>query len=71
MGQTTDQIASGIDQTREALKSNLEELESRVKSAADWRSYFRKHPGSMVVTALIGGVLLSSMLGKRPPSRQD
>ena len=71
MGQTTDQIASGIDQTREALKSNLEELESRMKSAADWRSYFRKRPGSMIAAALVGGALLSSMFGKRSPGRQD
>ena len=65
MGKTTDQIASEIEQTRENLKSNLEELETRVKDAADWRSHFRKHPGSMVVAALVGGVLLSSMIGKR------
>lgn len=65
MGQTTDQIASDIDQTREALKSNLEELEARAKAAADWRSHFRKHPGSMAAAALVGGALLSLMIGKR------
>lgn len=68
MGQTTDQIAAGIDQTRDDLKSNLEELETRVKSAADWRGHFRKHPGSMIAAAVVGGMLLSSMFGKRPPS---
>jgi hypothetical protein len=71
MGQTTDQIASDIDQTRAELKSNLEELETRVKSAADWRAQFRKHPGPMVVAAVLGGALLSSMIGKRGPSSQD
>ena len=65
MGQTTDQIASDIDQSREQLKSNLQELETRVKSAADWRSQFQKHPGRMVAAALVGGVLLSSILGTR------
>jgi len=65
MGQTTDQITSDIDQTREQLKSNLQELETRVKSAADWRSQFQKRPGQMVIAALLGGALLSSMLGTR------
>jgi hypothetical protein len=65
MGETTDQIAGVIDQTREDLKSNLEELETRVKEVADWRSHFRKHPGSMVVAAVVGGALLSSLMGKR------
>jgi hypothetical protein len=65
MGQTTDQIENDIDQTREDLKSNLEELETRAKAVTDWRSHFRKHPGPMVIAALVGGVLLSSVLGKR------
>jgi hypothetical protein len=71
MGQTTDEIASDIDQTREDLKSNLDELETRVKAATDWRAHFQKHPGAMVVAALVGGVLLSSMIGKRPTARRD
>ena len=67
MGQTTDQIATDIDQSREQLKSNLQELETRVKSAADWRSQFQKHPGRMVMAALVGGALLSSIFGARTP----
>jgi hypothetical protein len=65
MGETTDQITYDIDRTREDLKSNLEELETRVKEVADWRSHFRKNPGSMTVAALVGGALLSAMIGKR------
>jgi len=71
MGQTTEQIANDIDQTREHLKSNLEELETRVKAVTDWREQFRKHSGPMVVAALVGGALLSAMIGKRPPSSLD
>ena len=67
MGQTTDQITSNIDQSREQLKSNLEELETRVKSAADWRTQFERHPGRMMMAAVVGGVLLSSLIGKRSP----
>jgi Protein of unknown function (DUF3618) len=65
MGQTTDQIVRDIDRTREHLQSNLEELESRVKDVTDWRSQFRKRPGAMLVGAVVSGVLLSTMLGKR------
>jgi len=65
MGEATDQIANVIDRTREDLKSNLEELETRVKEVADWRSHFRKNPGSMVVAAVVGGALLSTLIGKR------
>jgi len=69
MGQTSDQIVNDIDQTREDLKSNLEELEIRMKAVTDWRSHFRKRPGPMVIAALVGGALVSSMLGKRSPIR--
>ena len=65
MGQTTDQIVSDIDLTREDLKSNLEELESRVKDVTDWRVQFEKHPVAMVAVALVGGALLSSLIGKK------
>jgi hypothetical protein len=64
MGKTTDEIATDIDRTREDLKSNLEELETRVKSVTDWRSQFDKHPGRLLVAALIGGAMLSSLVGK-------
>ena len=67
MGKTTHEIANDIDQTRSDLKSNLEELETRVKEATDWRAHFRKRPGSMIAAALFGGVLLSLMSEKRSP----
>jgi hypothetical protein len=64
MGKTADQITSEIDLAREQLEANLHELETRVKSATDWRAQFGKHPGAMVAGALLGGMLLSSMLGR-------
>ena len=65
MDKTTDQIANDIDRTRDHLKANLEELETRMKAVADWRSHFQKRPGSLLVAAMVGGVLLSTMMGKR------
>ena len=64
MGETTDQIETEIARKREDLKSNLEELETRVKDVADWRSQFRKHPAAMITAALAGGVLLAALIGK-------
>jgi ElaB/YqjD/DUF883 family membrane-anchored ribosome-binding protein len=65
MGETADQIENEIDHTREALKSNLEELETRVKDVTNWRSLVRRHPGAMFGAAVLGGVLLAALVGKR------
>jgi len=65
MGQTTDQIENQIESKREDLKSNLQELETRVKSAADWRHYFTEHTGTMIAAAFGGGVLLAAMVSGR------
>ena len=63
MGQTTDQIENQIESKREDLKSNLQELETRVKTATDWRHYFAEHTGTMIAAAFGGGVLLATMVG--------
>lgn len=64
MGETTSQIENHIENKRADLRSNLQELESKVHSATDWRHYFRQYTGTMVAAAFGGGVLLSAMLGK-------
>ena len=65
MGKTADQIESHIDQTRGDLKSNLEELESRLRAVTDWRAQVDRHPGAMIAAALVGGALLSALIGSR------
>jgi hypothetical protein len=65
MGETPDQIKSHIEKKREELKSDLQELKTRIKSATDWRHYFRNHTGPMVAAAFGAGILLSKMVGKR------
>jgi hypothetical protein len=65
MGETAAEIENEIDHTREALKSNLEELETRVKDVTNWRSLTRKHPGAMVAAALLGGMVVAGLIGKR------
>jgi hypothetical protein len=70
MGETTDQIAAYIDDTRDDLGSNLRELEQKVKSATDWKEQFQKSPLTMVGVAFGGGMLLASMVGGKSRRRQ-
>jgi hypothetical protein len=65
MGQTTEQIETHIENKREDLKSNLQELEGRVKSAIDWRHYFKQNAAMMLAAAFGGGLLLSAMTRTR------
>jgi hypothetical protein len=65
MGETTRQIETHIDNAREDLGSNLQELEQKVKSVTDWRQQFRNNPMMMVGLAFGGGVFLATMAGGR------
>lgn len=59
MGTTASQIESHIEDKRESLSHNLRELESKVRSAADWRYQFENHPAAFLGAAFGGGVLLA------------
>jgi hypothetical protein len=63
MGETTDQIERQIEQKRNELSENFNELEQKVKSAVDWRTQFEEHPGTMLAIAFGGGALLAAMFG--------
>jgi len=65
MGETTSQIATHIENARDDLGSNLQELEQKVKSVTDWRQQFRNNPMMMVGLAFGGGVFLATMAGGR------
>jgi hypothetical protein len=65
MSQTTDQIETHIENQREALGSNLQELETKFSSITNWKHHFQKHPMAMIGVAFGGGVLLATMLGSR------
>ena len=65
MGQTTHQIETHIEDTRDKLGSNLHELERRVKSVTDWKQHFKTNPMTMLGVAFGGGILLATMLGGR------
>jgi hypothetical protein len=62
MGETSDQIERHIQETRNDLSDNFNELEEKVKTAVDWRAQFEERPGMMLSLAFGGGVLLSALL---------
>jgi hypothetical protein len=65
MDQTADQIEAHIDQTRQQLGANIEELQRRVDNVTDWREQFRARPYMLLGVACAGGILLASALGRR------
>jgi hypothetical protein len=70
MDETSDQIEQHIQETRNDLGENFNELGDKVKKAVDWRAQFEERPGTMLGLAFAGGVILSAVLpaGRRSRS---
>jgi hypothetical protein len=71
-----DQIERHIASTRSELGNHLQELEDKVKQAADWKTYYERSPMTMLGVAFGGGALLAGLLGggrrgAAPPSYQS
>jgi hypothetical protein len=60
------QIERHIQQTRNELSENVNELEGRVKNVVNWRAQVEERPATMMAVAFGTGVLLSALL---PPVR--
>ena len=71
MGETADQIEAHIENTRDNLGSNLNELQRKVKSVTDWKHHFQTNPMTMLSVAFGGGILLATMMGGRKSRRSD
>jgi hypothetical protein len=65
MDRASDRIEQHIDREREVLRSNLEELEDRVRSAVDWRRQFRSNTAAFLGLAFGGGLLIGLMAARR------
>lgn len=59
MDRATDSIQQHIYHEREELRSNLEELEDRVRSVVDWRRHFHSNPVLWLGCAFGGGLLIA------------
>src|SRR6188474_293153 len=71
MDEKTDQILDHIETQRNQLGANLNELETRVRQTADWRTHFDRNPMLMLGAALGGGILLGAIVGSAARSRSS
>jgi hypothetical protein len=62
MGETSYQIERHINEQRNDLGDNLDELEEKLRDAMDWRAQMQTRPGTMIALAFGGGILLSAVL---------
>lgn len=69
MDEEQSTIKRRIDNEREQLGRNLDELESRVKKATDLKTHFNRNTGWILGAAVAGGFLLSRVVG-RPSGSQ-
>jgi ElaB/YqjD/DUF883 family membrane-anchored ribosome-binding protein len=58
----SSEIIDEIETSREKLGENLHDLESRMREAANWRTYYERHPYLFIGSAVGGGLLLSGIL---------
>jgi hypothetical protein len=63
MGESTSKIERDIAAERNELGRNLQLLETKARSLADWRTHFRNHPFALIGVALGGGALLGLLTG--------
>jgi len=64
----TDKIKQHIDEERENLGRNLDEIEFRFKDATDLKAHFARNTGWFMGAAVAGGLLLSLAFRKSPTS---
>ena len=62
MDEKSSEIMDEIETSRDRLGENLNDLESRMREATNWRSYYDRHPYLFLGTAIGGGALLAGML---------
>lgn len=65
MDQTTEQIEGQIRDKRQALRSNLQELEDKARSVTDWRQQVRVNPAAMLAVAFFGGMFAARIMPRR------
>jgi ElaB/YqjD/DUF883 family membrane-anchored ribosome-binding protein len=62
MDQRAAEIVKDIEDRRLRLGDSLQELETKVRDVADWRTYYQRNPWVALGLALGGGLLLAGLL---------
>ena len=60
MAEETDEIKRHIHRQREQLGENLQDLETEVRKATDWRSWVERKPLVALGIAFVGGFWLAT-----------
>lgn len=67
MVQETGEMKAHIQAEGESLKEDLEEIQTRVKDALDWRVWYRNNTALAVGSVAAGGLLVSLLLPRTRP----
>jgi len=59
----SEQIIKDLEDKRERLSENFEELQHRMREVTNWRTYYNRNPWMGLGIAAAGGFLLSAVLG--------
>ncbi|MGH9584713.1 MAG: hypothetical protein ACRD4O_17470 [Bryobacteraceae bacterium] len=65
MAQDPDEIKHNIETNRHDLDGHIQELEARLREAADWRTYVRRNPLAILAAAFGAGLTLAFTFGRR------
>lgn len=65
MDQRTAEIVKEISEERQKLAANIDQLQDKVRDAADWRGYFARKPWMILGVAAVAGFLFSGLLPSR------
>jgi len=71
MVQETRRIIEHIETEREQLGENLEEIESRIKDAADPRAWYERNPGLILGAAAASGLVMGLLCTSRSSDFAD
>ena len=71
MVEETDKIKRHIENERESLSHDLDEIEYRFKDATDLKAHFDRNTGWILGAAVAGGFLLSLALGRSSRSASN
>ena len=64
MGETAAQIEQLIGQQRDRLESDVQQLQSQLRSMVDWRLQMRRHPWRAAATVFFATYLAGLLFGR-------